>query len=634
MTMHSSFAPVPMTAAGSFEVTALRDGRSVWLRRAAFALPIAVCTVAGTALATVATAGSDGVLRPVLLVLVAINLLYTALTGWPMLLGFLLHLFGRRTRVDAVPTGQSRTALLMPIYNENPSDVFAAVEAMGRAVAEAGLERIDFFVLSDTQDPAIALAEQAEFDRLQARLPAGPGLFYRRRLNNSGRKVGNLLDFCTRWGASYDYMLVLDADSLMGAQTIVTLIGLMDGNPRAGIIQTVPYAVGRETAFARFQQFSARLYTPLLVEGLNFWQGGEGNYWGHNAIVRIAPFVEHCGLPVLPGREPFGGEILCHDVVEAGLMRAAGWHVWVLPQTVESFEAVPANLVDFTGRERRWCQGNLQHIGVLPDQRLRPVGRFHLAYGVFHYLAAPASLLMFALATIDSLLGGGFARALLGEGAAQAWLIGLGAVLLYGGKVTALASVMVSATELRRFGGRLRLLAGALAEQVGALVISAVLITFYTRFVGALLAGSSVRWDAQPRDDRGLSWREATSKLMLPTLVGAVWLTLLAEADRALLLWSLPLLAGLLLSIPAAYLSSRIGLGRDLRRLGLFLTPEEVAPAPVLRAYQHFVRPSERLSRAIDASAVYPQQSQPSSTALRGILGSVSQLDTREIAKS
>ena len=607
-----------MNAAGSFEVTPLRDGHSVWLRRAAFLLPVAACTIAGTALATVATAGTGGLLRPVLLALVAINILYMALTGWPMLLGVLLHAFRRRKRIEAVPMGQSRTALLMPIYNENPSDVFAAIEAMGRAVAEAGLERLDFFVLSDTQDPALALVEQAAFDRLQTRFPHGPGLFYRRRCDNSGRKVGNLLDFCHRWGASYDYMLVLDADSLMGAQTIGTLIGLMDGNPKAGIIQTVPYSVGRETAFARFQQFSARLYTPLLIEGLNFWQGSDGNYWGHNAIVRIAPFVEHCALPVLPGREPFGGEILCHDVVEAGLMRAAGWHVWVLPQTVESFESVPANLVDFTGRERRWCQGNLQHIGVLPDPRLRPVGRFHLAYGVLHYLAAPAVMLLLGLATIDSILGGGFAQALLGPGTAQLWLIGLGAVLLYGGKLMVLASVLVDPAESRRFGGRLRLIAGAVVEQLGALVISALLITFYTRFIGALLAGSSVRWDAQPRDDRGLSWSEASTKLMLPTLIGAVWLTLLAGADQALLLWSLPLLAGLLLSIPAAYLSSRLGVGRVLRRIGLFLTPDEIAPASVLRTYQHLVR----TPRAIEAVPAYLPQSQPAPGGLRGLLAS------------
>ena len=601
MNMLSSFAPA-RTTAGSFEVTPLRDGRPIWLRRAAFIVPIVLSTVAGTALATVATAGAHGLLRPALLALVAVNILYMALTGWPMILGFLLHAFGHRTRVQAVPAGDSRTALLMPIYNENPSDVFGAMEAMGRAILDAGLERVDLFILSDTQDPAIARAEQAEFARLQARLPVGPALFYRRRTDNAGRKVGNLLDFCDRWGTGYDYMLVLDADSLMGARTIGTLIGLMDGNPRAGIIQTVPYAIGRETPFARFQQFSARLYTPLLIEGLNFWQGSDGNYWGHNAIVRIAPFVEHCTLPILPGREPFGGEILCHDVVEAGLMRAAGWHVWVLPETLESFEAVPANLVDFTGRERRWCQGNLQHIGVLPDRRLRPLGRFHLAYGILHYAAAPAVIALFALATLDAYLGGGFATALLGAGVVQTALVALGATLLYGGKIAAVATVLVNPADSKRFGGRLRLVAGAVVEQLGALVISAVLITFYTRFIAALIAGASVRWDAQSRDDRGLSWNEAATKLTLPTLVGLIWLTaltLLPGSSYALLFWSLPLLAGLLLSIPAAWVSSRVGVGRVLRRWGLFLTPEELAPAPIVRAYQHLVRPSERISRAV-----------------------------------
>ena len=231
-------------------------------------------------------------------------------------------------------------------------------------------------------------------------------------------------------------MVVLDADSLMGASAIATLIGLMDANPRTGIIQTVPYAVGRETMFARMQQFSARLYTPLLVEGLTFWQQGDGNYWGHNAIVRIAPFVAHCELPVLPGREPFGGEILCHDVVEAGLMRGAGWDVWVLPETLESFEAVPANMVDFASRERRWCQGNLQHLGVLPDRRLRPVGRFHLAYGVLHYLAAP--VVRAVPRAGDAGCGDGRPvrePAVLGGGRARTALIGLAAAMLYACKL-------------------------------------------------------------------------------------------------------------------------------------------------------------------------------------------------------
>ncbi len=538
-------------------------------------------------------------LAPVLLVLVAVNLFYMALTGWPTVLGFLLHLSRRTLRVAAAPTGQSSTALLMPIYNENPETVFAAMEVMGRAVAEARLRGVDLFILSDTRDPAIAAAEQAAFERLQSRLPEGPGVRYRRRAANTGRKVGNILDFCRNWGDDYDYMVVLDADSLMGAGTIATLIGLMDASPGVGIIQTVPYAVGRETPFARFLQFSARLYTPLLVEGLTFWQGGDGNYWGHNAIVRIAPFVEHCRLPVLPGREPFGGEILCHDVVEAGLMRAAGWQVWVLPETSESYEAVPANLVDFAGRERRWCQGNLQHGGVVPDRRLRPVGRFHLCYGIFHYVSGPIAALFFLLATVDAAAGGRFAeQLLLAHGPAQTALVALGASLLYGCKVVSLVPVLWSARAARQFGGRLRLLGSAALEQLGALVVTAVLITLYTRYIVDLLLGATVCWDAQPRDDRGLSWREAWTRLRQPTLVGAVWFGVLAWSSPALLLPSAPLLFGLLLSVPAAYASSRVELGRAVRRAGLFLIPEEVSPAPVLRAYQRLIAAPGPIPRA------------------------------------
>ncbi len=583
-------SPVRFEVAGSYEVTPLSEARPLWLRRAAFVLPVLGSTALGTWLAAQATSGVGGPLRPVLLALVAVNLLYMALTGWPGVLGFVLQLCRRRLRVSAAASGQSSTALVMPVFNEDPQAVFAGIEAMARAVAEAGLQRVDLFVLSDTRDPAIAAAEQAKFEALHARMPEGPRLHYRRRADNSGRKVGNLLEFCRSWGEAYDCMVVLDADSLMGASAIATLIGLMDANPRTGIIQTVPYAVGRETVFARLQQFSARLYTPLLVEGLTFWQQGDGNYWGHNAIVRIAPFVQHCTLPVLPGREPFGGEILCHDVVEAGLMRAAGWNVWVLPETLESFEQVPANVVDFATRERRWCQGNLQHLRVLPDKRLRAIGRFHLAYGVLHYLSAPAALLFLLLTTLDAALGGHFAsRLLLHGGGAQHALIGLGATMLYASKLTALASVLTSGKQSRRFGGRVRLLLSAALEQLGALVITAVLIVSYTRYVYDLLRGSTVRWDAQPRDERGLSWGEAGSRLLLPTLAGAVWLGLLAMTDARLALWCAPLLFGLLACLPAAVLSSRTGLGRVARRLGLFLTPEELAPPPVLRAWQRLV---------------------------------------------
>ena len=583
--LHDSIR-LDQAAASLCQVSLLRSVAPSRLRRAAFAVPVLGATALATGLATYLTAGLADPLRWPLLALLAANVLYMALTGWPTVLGFLARLSGRTLQVSASPSGQSRTALVMPIHQEEPRAVFAAIEVMARAVNEAKLQNVDLFVLSDTQDPAIAAAEARAFAALRARTFGGCTLHYRRRTSNTGRKVGNLAEFCAAWGGSYDYMIVLDADSLMGASAIATLIGLMDANPGIGMVQTVPYPVGRETLFARVQQFGARLYTPMLVEGLTFWQQGDGNYWGHNAIVRIAPFVAHCRLPVLPGREPFGGEILCHDVVEAGLMRAAGWDVWVLPQVLESFEALPANLVDFASRERRWCQGNLQHSSLLRYPGLRPVGRFHLCYGVMHYVSGPVALLFLALATLDAALGGGFVGAvLLGSGAAHTALAALVLGLLYAGKLLSLGSALSNKRVARSFGGRLGLVASAALEQLAALVVSAMLIVFYTQYVAALLLGQTVRWDAQPRDDRGVSWAEGWLRLRGTLLTGVAWLLVLLRTDAMLLAWCAPLLAGLVMALPMAILSSRTTLGNFARRLGLFLTPEEVAPAAILRAY-------------------------------------------------
>jgi len=573
-------------AASLCQVSLLRasPGR---LRRAAFVVPILGATALATGLAASLTSGIADPLRWPLLMLLAVNVLYMALTGWPTVLGFLARLFGRAVWVSAMPTGKSRTALVMPIHQEDPRAVFAAIEVMARAIDAARLQNVDVFVLSDTHDPVIAAEEARAFAALRSRAAPGTALHYRRRTSNTGRKVGNLAEFCATWGGNYDYMIVLDADSLMGVGAIATLIGLMDANPGAGMVQTVPYPVGRETLFARVQQFSARLYTPMLVEGLTFWQQGDGNYWGHNAIVRIAPFMAHCCLPVLPGREPFGGEILCHDVVEAGLMRGAGWDVWVLPQVTESYEALPANLVDFASRERRWCQGNLQHARLLRHPGLRPVGRFHLGYGVMHYISGPLAMLFLALATLDSALGGEFVPAvLLGAGTAHTTLAGLVLGLLYAGKLLSLGSALLDDRGARSYGGRLRLIASAALEQLAALVISAMLIASYTRYVAALLLGQTVRWDAQPRDDRGVSWAEGWLRLRGTLLLGVGWSLVLLQTDAALFAWCAPLLFGLVLALPTAILSSRTGLGSLARRLGLFLTPEELSPTPVLRAFQ------------------------------------------------
>ena len=564
--------------------TRLPSRRSL-ARRLSFALPAIGLPAVGTWLAAVLTVHAHSMVRDVLLILLFGNLLYLALTGWPGVLGACARLLGGSRRVTGMPNGVSRTAVLFPVYHEDPRSVFAAVEVMARDLVDQGVMRTDIFVLSDTRDLAVAAAEEAAFANVHRQF--GDRVRYRRRVENTRRKVGNIADFCRIWSHAYDYMVVLDADSLMSAGTIGTMVGLMDANPRTGLIQTVPYAVGRETLFARIQQFAARLYTPLLVEGLAFWQQDDSNYWGHNAIIRIAPFMDHCDLPTLPGREPFGGEILCHDVVEAALMRRGGWHVWMLPALGESYEALPANMVDFAQRERRWCQGNLQHLGVVGMRGLRSVGRYHLALGVLNYLSGPLLVAFAGLATADGLLGGQFVERLLGTpGVTRSCFVALTVFLLYAAKVCSLITVLADRDAAAQFGGRFRLLVSAVFEQASAMVTAPVLLVFYTRFIGMMVLGLSVRWDAQPRDDRGVAWAEAWARMKMPTLVGLVWLAGAAAAGKATLEWSASLLPGLLIAIPFALWTSNRFLGVASKKLGLFLTEDEVMPAPILRSLQ------------------------------------------------
>jgi membrane glycosyltransferase len=218
------------------------------------------------------------------------------------------------------------------------------------------------------------------------------------------RKSGNIADFCRRWGRRYRYMVVLDADSVMTGTAVSSLVRLMETNPRAGIIQTMPRLVKAETVFGRIQQFASRLYGPVFAAGLNFWQQGAGNYWGHNAIIRVSPFLASCGLPGLPGKEPLGGKVLSHDFVEAALMRDAGWEVWFAYDLDGSYEGLPPNLTEYVKRDRRWCQGNLQHIWFLLARNIRPISRIHLVQGILAYASAPL-LVLFVL-----------------MGAMQAWL--------------------------------------------------------------------------------------------------------------------------------------------------------------------------------------------------------------------
>ncbi|MBV8474804.1 MAG: glucans biosynthesis glucosyltransferase MdoH, partial [Hyphomicrobiales bacterium] len=292
-----------------------------------------------------------------LVVLFVINFSWIALAFTSSVYGF-FWLLARAPHKDALPGRlETKTAIVMPIYNEAPARVFSAVQAIYEDVAATGLgDAFDYFFLSDTTDPDIWIAEERALLAMRERLP-GARIYYRRRRRNVARKAGNIADFVTRWGAAYPQMVVLDADSLMTGDAIVRLAAAMEADPDAGIIQSLPLIVNRNTLFARLQQFAAKIAGPVIAAGLAAWSGRDGNYWGHNAVIRTQAFADHCGLPDLPGRPPFGGHILSHDFVEAGLIRRAGYAVYMLPTLGGSFEESPPSVIDLAARDRRWCQG-------------------------------------------------------------------------------------------------------------------------------------------------------------------------------------------------------------------------------------------------------------------------------------
>jgi membrane glycosyltransferase len=563
-------------------------------------LILALLVFGGAAAATRVVAdvlAVDGLSLPELGILLVFSLTFgwLAYGFWTALAGFIVTLWGGGLHdlkePVAAPSPATRTALVVPVYHEDPHRVAARLRAVVRSLARTGqLALFDLFILSDSRDPQRIRAEEAAWARLRREAGADCRVFYRNRLENKGRKAGNIADFCRRWGRQYPYFVVLDADSVMAGSTLVRLVQLMEANPRAGLLQTLPQPVGGETMFARALQFAARLYGPIYAAGLSYWYPGRGNYWGHNAIIRSEAFMTAAGLPTLAGRPPLGGEILSHDFVEAALLQRAGWSVWLLPELGGSYEELPANLRGYLARDRRWCQGNLQHVRLLPAKGLTAVSRLHLAMGAMSYVVSLLWFLLLALTTIEA------ARLYLwpavGMPAAslffQPWpvadprqLISLAWItvgMLLLPKLLPLGLALLSSARRRSFGGGLRLVRGALAELVFSVLLAPVLMVEHSRAVLGILSGRGVTWSAQQRDGESESWGAVAASFGSITALGVLWAAAAYMVAPDLLLWLSPVFAGLVAAIPLAALSSRPDLGAAARRRGWFLTPEECAP--------------------------------------------------------
>jgi membrane glycosyltransferase len=513
--------------------------------------------------------------------------LFAILFGW-ISAAFWLALFGVVARLEDVkllPLAEAPrdenpapTAILMPVYNEDVARVFSGVQAIYDSVRDAGERAFDFYILSDSTDPAHWIAEEVAWERLRRALEPGAKIFYRHRHRNIGRKSGNIQDFCENWGSLYTYMVVLDADSLMTGKTLGHLRRLMEANPRAGLIQAPAELVGRHSLFARIQQFASSVYGPTFSAGLAFLQGRDGNYWGHNAIIRMRAFLQHGGLPKLSGKPPFGGEIMSHDFVEAAFLRRGGWDVWMAPDLGGSFEEPPPSIYDYLKRDRRWAQGNLQHARVLIAQGIRFPSRLHMAMGVMSYLSSPLWLLMLivsATALVPYDVPDSDKLALL-------QLVIATVILLYAPKFLAVGIALRDAAYVRAHGGIGPLLRSVLGEAVFATLFAPIVMLAHSWYVVSILMGIATGWGSQARDDRALPLWFVIRHYWPHTVIGIGASFLLWRFARGDLYWFAPLLLGLCLAIPLARITSSLRLGEWAARRKLFLIPSETVKLPVL----------------------------------------------------
>ncbi|HEX5400572.1 MAG TPA: glucans biosynthesis glucosyltransferase MdoH [Verrucomicrobiae bacterium] len=560
-----------------------------------------------------------------LLVLFIILFLFIAIGAMHGVYGFWLRRFGTRRRVTLLRNYRDQkiegtsTAIVFPVYNENVVRAYEGLRATYESLERTGrLECFDFFILSDSTNPDKWVEEERRWQELARDLDALGKIYYRRRLNNEGRKSGNVSDFLNAWGRRYRYFMVCDADSVMRGETLVDLVKLMEAHPSAGLIQTVPAVVNAESPFGRIQQFSNRLYAPIFIAGLNFWSLDVGNYWGHNAIIRTEPFMQFCDLPQLPGRRPFGGQILSHDFVEAALLSRENWEVWVAYDLEGSYEEAPQAMIENAQRDRRWCQGNLQHGMVLFAKGLRGVSRLHLALGICGYLASPlwlAFLLVFnwiywfqqytGLSQLPLLPA--FTPYLRLSGTAHALLIFVICMtLILLPKFLALLDLAYDWPRRRAFGGLARTTAGVVLETVFSTLHAPLQMLWHTRFVFTNLLGVTVGWSPPKRIESGTPWLFAVRRHWGHTLIGLIWGVFMWQLDPTLFWWFTPVLAGMALSIPLSVVTSRRRWGAWLRKLGLFLTPEETSPPPELTALRSRMKVHEITgSNAFAASPVF-----------------------------
>lgn len=549
--------------------------RGYWVPRAAVFFGAALMTAAfGHELYGAVSLAQTTPLQMVFLVLATLAFGWIALGTLSAAMGFLPLFAGEKAdtiSVDRLADPLAgRTALLFPVYHEDPARIAGTVTALAseiQAMARAG--SFDIFVLSDTRGEEAGRAEEQAVADLARSLRGVISVFYRRRQQNRAKKAGNIHDWVERFGGGYESFVILDGDSVMTGDTLVRLALAMESDPKAGLIQTVPRLVGGVTLLQRLQQFASNTYGPSVAAGLAFWNRDQGNYWGHNAIIRTRAFASSAGLPELPGRPPFGGTIQSHDFVEAVLLQRAGWGVHMAPSLKGSYEGAPPSLGDLIVRDRRWAQGNLQHLAIVGGSGLTAMGRVHLIMGACSYLVSAvwaASLVVGAVLALQGqhVLPSYFQDSktlfpiwpIMDPGAAMRLFLATMAVVLLP-KALGLILEIKRAASAREMFGMPRAIAGVATETVFSMLIAPILMMTQTAAVIEILLGRDSGWRAQRRDGQAISFNDALQFHAKHMGVGITLALACWWASTGLLLWMTPVVLGLVLSAPVHWLTSR-----------------------------------------------------------------------------
>ncbi|TVM19960.1 glucans biosynthesis glucosyltransferase MdoH [Oceanidesulfovibrio indonesiensis] len=566
-------------------------------RRRMMLLLVIFCltAVASWRMATVLPHQGSTVLEMVLVAVFAILFAWISLGFWTAMagIGVLLRGTDRFTitkpgQADKEPRKNVRTAIVFPVYNEDMYMVCAGIEAVYRSIERTGrLAEYDVYILSDTQNPDAWIEEEAAWARLVRRLDAEWRVFYRRRRSNIKKKSGNVADFCRRWGKNYEYMAVLDADSVMSGETLNRMVDLMERKRTVGILQSLPAGTGQRTFIGRVQQFAARLYGPVFTAGLHYWLLGDAPYWGHNALIRMRPFIRHCALGRLPGKPPMGGEIMSHDFVESALMRRAGFEVWLAYDLEGSYEKGPPNLLSEMIRDRRWCKGNLQHLRLIFTRGIFSAHRALFLNGIMAYGSALLWFLFLAVSSAEAIVEAFTPPTYFPDTKSlfphwpnwEPWwalsLLATTGVLLFLPKLLVFLLVVIKG-RTRSYGGFFRLPVSIFIEIITSTLLAPTRMLFHSKFVFLTLLGRETHWHTQQREDEPTTWREAFRSHIGGTFLALLWGGALFLLNRDFFWWISPIFIPVVLSIPISVWTSKPGLGRAMYRLGLLKTPEEM----------------------------------------------------------